>query len=508
MTAPSKLRPFPLPRRAPAARGNTQASARRGQDLRAELGGALIEDGPPTCIVDRDNTIVYANPAFERIKRGLAAAGALPLGGPALEPGAGPSSDGRLTLEVAGQREAYQRETKELHDGPDKATAVIYRPLAGDAKAQEALTEAKTRLEDITRLVSDWVWETDRRFVFSFVSSRVSDVLGYLPRELEGRPLESLVGEVPPGLRRILDGGERTPFRDLEVGIEHKRGGRHTFRLSALPIYDNQDGVFLGLRGTAQDVTGLRAREEALIKAKEAAELANRAKTEFLANMSHELRTPLNAIIGFSEIMEQQILGPLGNEQYLNYAADIHTSAEHLLRLINDILDIAKIEAGGHRLIEEEFHPQSVMESVGRLIAERCYRAGQRFTVTAAQDLPGLFADQRKIKQVLLNLLSNASKFTAEGGTIELSAGLEADGTFAFVVTDSGIGIAPEEMDKAFAPFEQVDSRLSRQYEGTGLGLPLSLGLMKLHGGTLRLDSTPGNGTTARAVLPARRVLS
>jgi PAS domain S-box-containing protein len=506
MTASSRLRPLPLPRRARPRRGEPEA--RHGEDLRTQLGDALLEDGPPTCIVDRDNAIVYANPAFERIKRALAAIGALPSAGAALGSEAGPGGAWRLSLEVGGEREIYRRETKALDHGPDKATAFIYRPLTGDAKAQEALAEAKARLEDITRLVSDWVWETDRGFVLSFVSSRVTDILGFLPRELEGRPLESLLGDVPPGLRRILDGGERTPFRDLEVGVAHKRGGRHTFRLSALPVYDPHNGAFLGLRGTAQDVTGLQAREEALIKAKEAAELANRAKTEFLANMSHELRTPLNAIIGFSEIMKQQILGPLGNEQYLNYSTDIHTSAEHLLGLINDILDIAKIEAGGHRLIEEEFQPLSVMESVGRLIAERCYRAGQRFTVGSADDLPGLFADQRKIKQVLLNLLSNASKFTAEGGTIELSAGLQADGTFAFVVADSGIGISPEDMKKAFAPFEQVDSRLSRQYEGTGLGLPLSLGLMKLHGGTLSLESAPGAGTTARVVLPACRVLS
>jgi PAS domain S-box-containing protein len=480
------------------------------------LGSALLEDGPPTCIVDQENAIIYANPGFERIKRSLAAVGALPSAGGAAEGVTGPISAPRLSLEVGGEREIYRRETKGLGRGSNMVTAFIYRPLTGDAKTQEALAEAKTRLEDVTRLVSDWVWETDRRFAISYVSSRVFDILGYLPRELVGRPLESLIDGTPPGLRRVLENDERSPFRNVEVRIAHKRGGWHSFRLSALPVYDPQDGAFLGLRGTAEDITALQAREEALIKAKEAAELANRAKTEFLANMSHEflanmsheLRTPLNAIIGFSEIMKQQILGALGNEQYLNYSNDIHSSAEHLLRLINDILDIAKIEAGGHRLIEEAFHPCGVMDSVARLITERCYRAGQKFTIDCEKRLPGLFADQRKIKQVLLNLLSNATKFTAEDGTIELSAELRDDGAFVFLVSDSGIGIAPEDMEKAFAPFEQVDSRLSRQYEGTGLGLPLSLGLMRLHGGTLELESDPRQGTKARAILPARRVLS
>jgi PAS domain S-box-containing protein len=506
MTASSRLRPFPQVRRARTAPG--ARATERGEVLSAQLKDTLLEEGPPTCIVDQDDAIVYANPGFERIKRSLAAIGALPAATAAADGAAGPLGAPRLSLEVAGEREIYRREIKELSQGPDKVVAFIYRPLTGDAKTQEALTEAKTRLEDVTRLVSDWVWETDRHFAISYVSSRVFDVLGYLPRELVGRPLESLIYDTPAGLRRVLDNDERSPFRNVEVKIAHKRGGWHSFRLSALPVYDPHNGTFLGLRGTAEDITALQAREEALIKAKEVAELANRAKTEFLANMSHELRTPLNAIIGFSEIMKQEILGALGNEQYLNYSSDIHASAEHLLRLINDILDIAKIEAGGHRLIEEEFHPRGIMESVGRLIAERCYRAGQRFTVDCEDSLPDLFADQRKIKQVLLNLLSNATKFTAEGGRIELSAALQEDGAFVFTVSDSGIGIAPEDMEKAFAPFEQVDSCLSRQYEGTGLGLPLSLGLMRLHGGTLELESDPRQGTKARAILPARRVLS
>ncbi|MDX1402312.1 MAG: histidine kinase dimerization/phospho-acceptor domain-containing protein, partial [Kiloniellales bacterium] len=467
MTPESKLHRLPLKRRgknklsdASSTRQSNPTLSEKGpaasrksaqSDLRKHLERLLLDEGPPTCIINGHGDVLYANDAFESIKRSLAAEDALP----SVSPGFAkiPKSESRDTLAIktAKGMELYRTEQKFLSCDSEQAVAYIYRPLPTDAKAQQKIALLNTRLEDVTRLVSDLLWETDRNFNFTFVSTRVTDVLGFHPMEIVGQPMDALFYDLPPTLRRIVDSQERSPFRDLEVTISHKAGDLRTFRLSGLPVYEPMSGTFSGLRGTAEDVTALRTREEALLDAKEAAELANRAKTEFLANMSHELRTPLNAVIGFSEIMEQEILGPLGNEQYKSYVTDIHSSAEHLLKLINDILDIAKIEAGNQELSEEEFDPARVIDTVARLISERCFKGGLDLDVSCAEKLPKLYGDERKIKQVLLNLLSNASKFTPNGGKIRISARVIEDGSFIFEVSDNGIGIEPDHLVKAFA---------------------------------------------------------
>lgn len=474
----------------------------------------LLEEGPPTCIVDADGAITYANKAFEKIYDALAAAEALPnqsaLGGWSRSNGATPvavSQEHKLTLE--GRTEYFRAKRRAIRggDGTLRATAVVYEPTTKLKATATALVQATTRLDDTTRLVSDWVWETDRELTLTFVSPRVHDALGYHPRELIGRSLLDIPSEAAPKLVSLAASRQHAPFRDIEVEVPNKAGDRLLFRLNGLPVYCPDSGDFLGYRGTAENVTALRQREEALIGAKEGAELANRAKTEFLANMSHELRTPLNAVIGFSEIMESELLGPLGSSQYKSYASDIHESAQHLLTLINDILDVAKIEAGAHELRDEVVDPRDVIGAVQRLVAERAKRGDQALEISLPDNLPRLRADERKLKQVLLNLMSNAIKFTPEKGVIELSARLEEDGSFVFQVSDTGIGIAEEDIPRAFAAFEQVDSRLNRQFEGTGLGLPLSAGFVKLHGGRLDLESKLGAGTKAIVRLPADRVL-
>jgi signal transduction histidine kinase len=223
--------------------------------------------------------------------------------------------------------------------------------------------------------------------------------------------------------------------------------------------------------------------------------------------MSHELRTPLNAIIGFSEIMRDELLGPLGDSRYSQYARDIHGSGAHLLEIINDILDLSKIEAGKHELIEETVELPAIVKSCLILLGERARSAEVRLDQRLPEDLPTLRADPRKLKQVVLNLLTNAVKFTPAGGTVTVTAGRDATGGVTFMVADTGIGIDPEDFDKVLAPFGQVDSGLGRKYEGTGLGLPLSRGFTELHGGRLILDSAPGEGTTVTVTLPKERVL-
>ena len=233
---------------------------------------------------------------------------------------------------------------------------------------------------------------------------------------------------------------------------------------------------------------------------------ANGAKTQFLANMSHELRTPLNAIIGFSDMILNGLPGMNSPEKQHEYARDIHESGCHLLALINDILDLSKIEAGKLELDEELVNVSSALSSCITLIRGRAHEANLTLDHQVLPGTPPLLADERKLKQIVINLLSNAVKFTPTGGKVALRAGLMRDHSFLIEISDTGIGIAQEDIGKAFAPFRQVCSDPYQSKEGTGLGLPLSRALVELHGGTLRVDSEVGLGTTVRVHLPAQRV--
>ena len=251
----------------------------------------------------------------------------------------------------------------------------------------------------------------------------------------------------------------------------------------------------------------LRLKERELLASKEAAEQANRAKSTFLASMSHELRTPLNAIMGFAEVIQSRLTASTASLNYADYAQHIHDSGQHLLNIINAILDMSKIEAGRLELSDSVVDMRALVESCVRLVSARADLAGVRIEIDIPADCPPLRGDSLRLRQILLNLLSNAVKFTPGPGLIAVSASLREDGRLALVVADSGIGMSGEELALALQPFRQIDNRLSRRYEGTGLGLPLVKSLIELHGGELDLRSTPEQGTVATLLLPADRVI-
>ena len=256
------------------------------------------------------------------------------------------------------------------------------------------------------------------------------------------------------------------------------------------------------------DVTALKRRERELEIAKEEAERANRTRTQFMAQMSHELRTPLNSIIGFAEVIHDELYGELPSPKYKDFASDIRESGRHLLSIINDILDLSKGEAGQRTLNPEPVSVPEAVEASLKLVRQRAESIGVTLVNRIPGDLPALLSEDKLVRQMLINLVSNAVKFTEGGGTVTISAEIARDGGMNIVVEDTGIGIEHADIEKALMPFTQIDSDLSRQYEGTGLGLPLVDSLMKLHDGIFLLESTVGVGTKASLCFPAKAVIA
>lgn len=265
--------------------------------------------------------------------------------------------------------------------------------------------------------------------------------------------------------------------------------------------------LIVALTNAAFAIDKNRLAEENLLRAKREAEEANKAKSDFLASMSHDLRTPLNAIMGFSDMMRQKAFGPLGNRHYEEYAEDIHSSGSLLVSLINDILDLSKIEAGKYELTNEPVRISAIVDVCIRQLAALSNISNLTMSSDVPSNLPDINGDERATIQVLNNLISNAIKFTPDGGMIFVRAYLNDSQGISIAVKDTGIGMSQDGIVKALKPFEQADGTHSRRHEGTGLGLHLCTNFMKLFGGSLRIESEPGKGTTVTVHFPLERTI-
>ncbi|MBI3711286.1 MAG: PAS domain S-box protein [Proteobacteria bacterium] len=382
------------------------------------------------------------------------------------------------------------------------------RDITAQRQALRLAEERRRIIETVIEAVPARIVVKDRDLRYTLVNRRQAAWQGRRPEEVVGKTLAEIRGEafaVPfheSEAKMFETGRTQLPFEETLVDAH---GNSATTMTSKVPILD-ENGRVAYIVVIAIDITERKQIEIDLLKAKTEAEHANRAKSEFLANMSHELRTPLNAIIGFSEIIRDQLLGQEAADKYADYAGDIHRSGQHLLDVINDILDMSKIEAGHYELADENIDPAAVVEACLTMVHGRA-SAGQvdiRNLIDA--DAPIVCGDRRAFKQVILNLLSNAVKFTRPGGKVTISTEIERGGSFALSIADTGIGISAKDIERIFEPFQQADPNITREFDGTGLGLSISRRLMELHGGQLSLNSEVAVGTVATVRFPASRV--
>jgi two-component system, cell cycle sensor histidine kinase PleC len=388
----------------------------------------------------------------------------------------------------------------------ERATSLEERMIEEERRHQDELRHSHELLLRVIDAVPVRVSATDRNGRFVFANDCFARAMN--------RPVQAIIGntlaELQPGeetdaameLDRCLIAGETKPAA-FEVDVTDP-GGEQMVLLTNKAVLDDDVGRPMLVVTVSLDITDRKNAELAVLAAKEVAELANHSKTEFLANMSHELRTPLNAIIGFSQLMADEVLGPLGNAKYTGYARDICNSAEHLLGIINDILDVSKLEAGKFELEEEMIDITQITRNLLHFVADRAGALEVTIETDIERDLPRLRADARKLKQILLNLVTNALKFSQPGSRVTLRARTH-NGAIILEVIDRGIGMDETEVTTAITRFGQVASTWNRKHAGTGLGLPLAIGLVELHDGKLEIRSRKGEGTTVTVTFPAER---
>ena len=396
-----------------------------------------------------------------------------------------------------------------LPDGGGFVTT--YTDITDRNKADEALRASEERYALAMEGAGEGLWDWDIDNDTIYLSRRLREFFGL---EHDDQEVDSEVWQ-----ERIHDEDRDRHYACL---VAHLRGeidhfesefrmrnavGEHRWMLNRGVALHDYGGRAHRMAGSIHDITERKRAEQDIRDAKDLAEAASITKSRFLATMSHELRTPLNAIIGFSEMMKSEMFGTLGNPHYAEYARDINESGSHLLNLINDILDVSKLEAGKIEIFDTDCDVGEIIAAANLFVREQALEGDVEIEAINVSGLPPLRADERRLKQVLINLMSNAVKFTLPGGKITVSARAEAATGYILEVRDTGIGIAPDDISKALEPFAQIDSTLSRRFEGTGLGLPLTRSLVELHGGSIGLQSELGEGTLVTVTFPPDRIV-
>ncbi|MGE4249139.1 MAG: ATP-binding protein [Parvibaculaceae bacterium] len=362
-------------------------------------------------------------------------------------------------------------------------------------------------LKDFESCSSDLLWETDGTAKLVYFSDRLPQLVGLDARQLLGKTFQEAAVASPEaeGWDDFLKlSGNHVAIEALRLEVRRGTSSSDWWMVTAQPLRGHA-GEFLGYRGVIRDISLERRAQLDLIKAKEEAERASSAKSQFLAITSHELKTPLNAIVGFSEMLVAQREGPLGSPVYSEYASTILQSSSHLRSIIADILDVTRIERGALSLVEQEMDAAEIFEIAYKMCREQAKAADIPLSISLDRTAE-ILGDMTRIRQVLINLITNAIKFSTPGKSAHLEIERSAEDGLAFVIEDHGIGIEAKDIERIFEPFEQGDTGASRRHAGIGLGLAIARRLARLHGGDVTLTSVPGAGTTARFSLPAERV--
>jgi PAS domain S-box-containing protein len=500
---------------------NVPANPVDAHDVPSSFARQLLDALPdPTLLIGKTGLIAYANQACLAVFDWLAEE----LDGKSIADLIAPGDAKEVLAWLSGERMCSEIESQpitarlrdgrllpadlsvsELPDAPGGTLLCVIRDMGDVVKARKELNESRERFALAMSGTHDGIWDWDVRTDQVFITERIRELFG----------MESNIGTAMDWLDCIhpFDQGPyinalkahlkgETDFFSIDYRL---KGDKELWvRHRGLGLRDQSGRVFR-MAGSVGDVTESKQAEAKLKETLAQAEAANKAKSDFLAAMSHELRTPLNAIIGFSEMIHSRMLGPLGTEKYGEYAGDIMVSARHLLDIINDILEMARMDAGQAEFRPEPVDMAQVIDASLRLLHQRISHAGLSVTAKTFPELPKIMGDERRLKQVMINLLGNAIKFTPQGGSIVVEAKPVLSGRLMVRVIDSGIGIAERDIPRALAPFTQVDSVVARRYQGSGLGLPLAKAFVELHGGNLELSSILGKGTTVTLYFPFSR---
>lgn len=494
-----------------------------------ELLRQVIDTVPASiCATDRDGKVLFANAmAAKRV-------GLTPEEAVGRRRGGGLESDDIRRHETLDRRVfegtddvlTFEEELADP-DGGSRTYLTVKSPLFGqegevsgvvtvalditDRKEVERVAQRqRSHLGVVIDNIPDWIYATDESHKITLANLAVARAFHTTPDEMVGKRFDDFVQD-PDRVEadrkanaEVLSSGKAARLPDISTSDVF--GERQWLQTVKLPFVSSTGEI--EVLSVTTEVTAQHLAQEVLREAKEQAEAANQNKTEFLANLSHELRTPLNHIMGFAQVMAEESYGPHNDPRYRDYANNIHESGNHLLAILNDILDVSRLETGVWQLVEREVDLNRVVESVLRIVEERTDRAGLTLEKRLDEQLPVLMADERMVRQMLLNLLSNASKFTEEGGLITVESHRLEDGGVGLTVRDTGVGIDQQDFETVLAPFGQVENVMSRKNVGTGLGLSLVKSMIELHGGEVKIVSELGKGAAVSLVFPATRVKS